>query len=127
MAGRLARERAARFARPTIRRPRVMRPREDRQGRERLRIERLRDLAAALLGSESTEAVAEAAVRRIRELLPCAHLSVVVFDHKGDTSLFANLRRAMNEAKVPWRAVNPEGEPIEDDKGETDRPRRASR
>jgi hypothetical protein len=66
-------------------------------------------------------------MRQLFEFVRRTKRSVVIFDHKGDTSLFANLRRAMNEAKVPWHAVNPEGGPIEDDKGETDRPRRASR
>jgi signal transduction histidine kinase len=58
-----------------------MRSREDREAEEQARLQKLRELAAALLSSESTEAVAEAGVRRIRESLPCAHLSVVVFDH----------------------------------------------
>src|SRR5205085_2400134 len=84
MVARLASERPARFDRPSIRRPRVMRPREESEGEERARLRRLRDLAGALLSAESTEAVAEAAVRRIREFLPAAHLSVVVFDHEAE-------------------------------------------
>jgi hypothetical protein len=66
-------------------------------------------------------------IRQLFESVRRTKRSVVVFDHKGDISLFANLRRAADEAKVPWHIVNPEGGPIEDDKGEGDRPRRSSR
>jgi signal transduction histidine kinase len=37
-------------------------------------------MGRALLAAESTEAVAETSVRRIREIIQCSHLSVVVFD-----------------------------------------------
>ena len=45
---------------------------------------RLQELGRALLGADSTEAVAEAGVRQIREVVDCAHLSVVVFDEHAD-------------------------------------------
>jgi signal transduction histidine kinase len=55
-----------------------------REAEERARLVRLQELGRALLTAESTEAVAEAGVRQIREILACTHLSVVVFDEVAD-------------------------------------------
>jgi signal transduction histidine kinase len=59
-------------------------PRGDRKDVDSARLVKLQELGRALLGAESTEAVAEASVRMIREIIACSHLSVVVFDQQAD-------------------------------------------
>ncbi|MBI4642100.1 MAG: response regulator [Candidatus Tectomicrobia bacterium] len=52
-----------------------------RQYAERLKI--LREITQAILGMQSSEAIAEAALRHIQQLLPCQLGSVVVFDSEA--------------------------------------------
>ncbi|MFN2543611.1 MAG: GAF domain-containing sensor histidine kinase [Actinomycetota bacterium] len=57
--------------------------RGDREERGGHRLEAAQALSRTLLEVESTEAVAEEAVRHIRAFLDCSHISVVVFDSEA--------------------------------------------
>jgi signal transduction histidine kinase len=59
-------------------------PKHEQGPADRERLSRFQELGRALLRAESTEAVAESAVRHIRDVVPCSHLSVVVFDEAAD-------------------------------------------
>ncbi len=75
-----------------------------RQHTERLRM--LHEIDRAIIGAQSPQAIAQAAARRIRRLVPCRRASVVLFDFDADQTVVLAVD-VPGETRVPAGATFP--------------------